>query len=106
MLAGLVAVALLFSIVMLKDEWNKQEEKRKKVDKNIEWYGPDIYLKDKDYGHYDDDFREELIDKDKYIDKENRRQKNVRNKSSNSSTNTIDAIGFNYHNPENENKRT
>ncbi len=35
-------------------------DKKIKKDQNIEWYGPDVVLKNKEYPEINDDFRQEI----------------------------------------------
>ncbi len=85
----LVAIIL---IVKIKEKISGYK-KRDFNDTNIEWYGPDIYLKEKDYGYYDDDFREELIDRDNYIAQEKRRSENVKKRDNGSDSESTTSIG-------------
>ncbi len=58
----LLMIALLLWL-FLELLWIKKTKKTKK-DFNIEWYGPDVYLKEKDYGEIKDDYRDKIIEKE------------------------------------------
>ncbi len=50
---------LILSLFMHKAD----KSKKKNDDTNIEWYGPNVYLKKKNYGEIVDDHREKIIKK-------------------------------------------
>ncbi len=60
--AYFVVIVLLHSI-KITIEKSRDQKRIDEIDKNIEWYGPDICLKKKNYPQLEDDFREEIIDK-------------------------------------------
>ena len=84
-LIGLVLVGLMFSIALFIDARKAKQKKNKESDLNIEWYGDQIYMKEKEYDYLQDDFRSELIDREKYV--EEKGKTNVRNGGSDSCTN-------------------
>ena len=86
-------------------ELKRLDSRRKNKDKTIEWYGPDIYLREKQYQN-PDKFFEELTDQEKYKNAETKRIENVRNNTGDSSTNKVNGTGFSNNNSEDENKRT
>lgn len=64
---GMTIVALIF-MAIYSYKMNKQEKREKKFDdRNIEWYGPDISYKRKNYPDLElnEDHRTGTIDKDK-----------------------------------------
>jgi len=60
-IGGFVGYILFLSIVnLIKKDIEKRREKTPDV--NIEWYGPEIYLKEKQYGEIENNFDSELLD--------------------------------------------
>ncbi len=61
----IIVLLLLVVVLILAVEISiTRKTKKKSKDVNIEWYGPDICLKKKDYGEIKDDFREKIIEKE------------------------------------------
>ena len=61
-IAYLVVMALIYSI-KITIEKSKDQRRIDEIDRNVEWYGPHICLKKKNYPQLEDDFREEIMDK-------------------------------------------
>ena len=83
---------------------NKVFKEKKTKDTNIEWYGPDVYLKEKEYDV--DKHFESLTDNEKYKSAEKKRIENVRNNTGDSSSNEIDGTRFSDNNSKDANKGT
>ncbi len=74
-LIGLVLIGLVFSIISFIDNRKIKKKMNKELDLNIEWYGDQIYMKEKVYGIMKDDYREEITDSKKY---ENDKEKDIK----------------------------
>ncbi len=59
---GIIVVGLL--LWLMAEILASSKKKKKTKDVNIEWYGPEVYLKKKDYGEVKDDYREKIIEKE------------------------------------------
>ncbi len=60
----LIFLMITLLLWLLLELWWMNKTKKIKKDFNIEWYGPDVYLKEKDYGEIKDDYRDKIIEKD------------------------------------------
>ena len=99
----LVGFLLTLRIMYIRDK----HKLKKNDDTNIEWYGPDIYLKDKVYGEQEVSDIVEVIDNVIYKNKEIQRKANVkRSNERNCGANKINATRLGGNDSKDENQRT
>ncbi len=97
---GVIVGYLILDLLINSVSKTKKDNK----DEVIEWYGPEIYLREKKY----DIDKKEMDDSQYYKEQEKQRVRNVkkRNGRSNTGTNTSDGDGSPNNTPEDESKRT
>ena len=88
LIIGLGLFLIIYVLLISKAYSTKKKETK---DVNIEWYGPDVYLKEKQYPNFFIDDIEEINDRDFYIEEARKRRENAE-RSNRSNTKSIKNI--------------
>ena len=91
MIGFMVGYIIILAIISRVED-KKRMRKFTRRDDNIEWYGPDIYLKEKDYGHLENDDKE-IADTEKYKNEAKQRIENVKKRNNGSNSKPTTFIG-------------